>query len=158
MLRTIRCPVLVVAGDRDDIKLEHTLLIYRSIAQASLWILPRTGHATFGLRPSVDESDARVVFKRALRRPNRTDRPRHSFLVALTNARRAGRSSRVRAVVSVRSAPESCCGARAFHRFSFASPLLAASSDAGSSVVPRKSPIVCQLFNWRKVYCRTLRR
>ena len=51
MLHTIQCPMLVVAGDHDEIKLEHTLLIYRSIPQARLWILPQTGHATFGLRP-----------------------------------------------------------------------------------------------------------
>lgn len=44
MPRTIQSPVLVVvAGDHDEIKLEHAPLIHRSISQ--------TGHATFALRP-----------------------------------------------------------------------------------------------------------
>ena len=47
MLHTIRAPVLVMSGDRDMIRLEHTLQIYRAIPGAKLWVLPGTGHGTF---------------------------------------------------------------------------------------------------------------
>ena len=50
-LRAIHQKVLVLAGDRDVIKLDHTLQIYRALPQAQLSILPNTGHATFAQRP-----------------------------------------------------------------------------------------------------------
>jgi pimeloyl-ACP methyl ester carboxylesterase len=46
VLGSIRCPVLVISGDHDIIKLEHTLEIYRAIPGAELWILPGSGHDT----------------------------------------------------------------------------------------------------------------
>jgi pimeloyl-ACP methyl ester carboxylesterase len=45
-LQQIHCPVLVIGGDHDIIKTEHTLEIYRSIPGANLWILPGSGHDT----------------------------------------------------------------------------------------------------------------
>ncbi len=45
-LQTIHCPVLVIGGDHDIIKPEHTLEIFRSIPGAKLWILPGSGHDT----------------------------------------------------------------------------------------------------------------
>jgi pimeloyl-ACP methyl ester carboxylesterase len=45
-LNKIRCPVLVIAGDHDLIKEEHTMLIYKNIPKAYLWILPNSGHST----------------------------------------------------------------------------------------------------------------
>lgn len=45
-LNKIKCITLVIAGDRDIIKAEHTLLIYRSIPNAYLWIVPDSGHVT----------------------------------------------------------------------------------------------------------------
>ena len=39
-LKKIHCPVLVMAGDRDMIKPEHTLKIYQSLPSASLCIFP----------------------------------------------------------------------------------------------------------------------
>lgn len=45
-LQTIRCPALIVAGDRDVIVTEHTVAIARHIPNAWLWILPNSGHAT----------------------------------------------------------------------------------------------------------------
>ena len=46
-LARIRVPTLVVAGDHDAIRLDHTLEIYRGIQGAVLFILPSTGHPTF---------------------------------------------------------------------------------------------------------------
>jgi len=45
-LSQIKCPSLIISGDRDVIRLEHTLLIYQNIPGADLWVLPKSGHAT----------------------------------------------------------------------------------------------------------------
>lgn len=45
-LKKITVPALVIGGDHDVIKPEHTLLIAQSIAQSYLWILPNSGHST----------------------------------------------------------------------------------------------------------------
>jgi len=51
LLATIHKPVLVISGDRDAIRLEHTLEIYRALPDAELCVLPGTDHATFSGRP-----------------------------------------------------------------------------------------------------------
>ena len=43
-LKQIHCPVLIMAGDHDMIKPEHTLKIYQSIPSASLCIFPDSKH------------------------------------------------------------------------------------------------------------------
>jgi pimeloyl-ACP methyl ester carboxylesterase len=45
-LHSIKCPTLVIGGDHDVIRPEHTLLIYNNIPKAYLWILPNSGHST----------------------------------------------------------------------------------------------------------------
>lgn len=45
-LRSIKCPTLVIGGDHDVIKVEHTMLIWKNIPKAFLWILPNSGHST----------------------------------------------------------------------------------------------------------------
>lgn len=45
-LQTISCPTLVIGGDHDVIKEEHTMLIFKNIPRAYLWILPNSGHST----------------------------------------------------------------------------------------------------------------
>ena len=42
----IAAPTLVIGGDHDVIKEEHTMLIYKNIAKSYLWILPNSGHST----------------------------------------------------------------------------------------------------------------
>jgi len=44
MLFNINCPVLVITGDKDFVKLEHTVEIFQSIPNAHLGILPGTTH------------------------------------------------------------------------------------------------------------------
>jgi len=51
LLQQLHKPVLVLAGDHDVIKLDHTLQIYRALPHAQLSVLPDTGHATFTQRP-----------------------------------------------------------------------------------------------------------
>jgi pimeloyl-ACP methyl ester carboxylesterase len=43
-LHRIKCPVLVMSTDRDIIREEHTLFIYRNIARANLCIFPGENH------------------------------------------------------------------------------------------------------------------
>jgi pimeloyl-ACP methyl ester carboxylesterase len=45
-LQKIKAPTLVIGGDHDLIKPEHTLQIFQHIPHAELWILPNCGHAT----------------------------------------------------------------------------------------------------------------
>ncbi len=52
-LGLIRCPVLVMAGDRDMIKPEHTLKIFQSIPGASLCIFPDSHHGVCQQHPDL---------------------------------------------------------------------------------------------------------
>lgn len=45
-LHNINVPSLIVGGDHDVIKPEHTMLIAQNIPQSYLWILPGSGHST----------------------------------------------------------------------------------------------------------------
>jgi pimeloyl-ACP methyl ester carboxylesterase len=45
-LHTIKCPSLIIGGDHDLIRVEHTTAIFQNIPNASLWILPNSGHGT----------------------------------------------------------------------------------------------------------------
>lgn len=45
-INKIKCPTLVIGGDHDVIREEHTMLIYKNIPEAYLWILPNSGHKT----------------------------------------------------------------------------------------------------------------
>lgn len=45
-LHKIQCPSLIIGGDHDVIREEHTMLIYKNIPRAYLWILPNSGHST----------------------------------------------------------------------------------------------------------------
>ena len=57
-LQAIRCPALIVAGDRDVIVTQHTVAIQQYIRNAQLWILPNSGHAT--LIDHADEFNRKV--------------------------------------------------------------------------------------------------
>jgi pimeloyl-ACP methyl ester carboxylesterase len=67
-LHTIKCPTLVIGGDHDVIKEEHTMLIYKNIPKAYLWILPASGHST----PIVYKDDFNSVVDRFFNNPYRT--------------------------------------------------------------------------------------
>ena len=49
-LASIRQPVLMMSGDHDMVRLDHTLAIYDALPNAQLFILPDTGHGTFASR------------------------------------------------------------------------------------------------------------
>ena len=50
-LKSIRVPVLVIAGDKDFTSIEENDELYRSLPHGQLLIVPGTGHATFSSRP-----------------------------------------------------------------------------------------------------------
>jgi pimeloyl-ACP methyl ester carboxylesterase len=45
-LQKISVPTLVIGGDHDMVRPEHTLLIAQNIPSSYLWILPNSGHST----------------------------------------------------------------------------------------------------------------
>jgi pimeloyl-ACP methyl ester carboxylesterase len=63
-LKTIKLPVLVMAGDHDFTSIEETVEIYRNLAQGQLIILPATGHATMTQRPELANQAMREFLER----------------------------------------------------------------------------------------------
>ena len=72
-LHTIKCPTLVMGGDFDVIRPEHTLQIFQNIPQAYLWILPESGHGT--VHHYKKEFNAKVLhfFTHSYKKPNWID-------------------------------------------------------------------------------------
>jgi pimeloyl-ACP methyl ester carboxylesterase len=66
-LKKINVPALIIGGDHDVIKEEHTMLIYKNIPKAYLWILPGSGHST----PVVYKDDFNKVVDRFFSNPYR---------------------------------------------------------------------------------------
>jgi len=52
-LHKIKCPVLVMSTDRDIIRPEHTVFIYRNIAKANLCILNGEDHYVTSNNPEL---------------------------------------------------------------------------------------------------------
>lgn len=67
-LQKIKCPTLVIGGDHDVVKIEHTLLIQKNISKSYLWILPASGHST----PIVYKDDFNTVVDRFFSNSYRT--------------------------------------------------------------------------------------
>jgi len=63
-LRKIKCPVLVMAGDHDMIKPEHTLKIYQSIPQAELSIFPDSNHGVCQQHPELFNQTVITFFRK----------------------------------------------------------------------------------------------
>lgn len=66
-LKKISCPTLVIGGDHDVIRTEHTMLIANALPKSYLWILPDSGHAT----PVVYHEDFNKVVSRFFAKPYR---------------------------------------------------------------------------------------
>ncbi|NIF06192.1 alpha/beta hydrolase [Chryseobacterium sp. Tr-659] len=73
-LRNIKVPVLVIGGDYDVIKPEHTLEIFRNIPKANLWILPNSGHSTLIVYTDEFNTKADTFFKTKFRTIRDRDR------------------------------------------------------------------------------------
>ncbi len=63
-LGKISCPVLVMAGDHDMIKAEHTLKIYQSIPGASLCIFPNSNHGVCQQHPDLFNETVLTFFQK----------------------------------------------------------------------------------------------
>ena len=74
-LHTIKCPTLVIGGDHDVIKEEHTMLIYKNITKSYLWILPGSGHST----PVVFKDEFNTIVDRFFTNPYRVFDPEARF-------------------------------------------------------------------------------
>jgi len=57
-------PVMIVSGDRDMIKLEHSIEMYRLIKKGQLCILPNTSHDVFNERPELINEIATHFFEK----------------------------------------------------------------------------------------------
>lgn len=62
-LKRIHCPVLVMAGDHDIIKPEHTIKIFQSIPSASLCIFPDSKHGVLLQHPQLFNETVLTFFK-----------------------------------------------------------------------------------------------
>ena len=67
-LQKISCPTLVIGGDHDVIKEEHTMEIYKNIPNAYLWILPNSGHSTPIVYANEFNSKVDAFFKQPFRK------------------------------------------------------------------------------------------
>jgi pimeloyl-ACP methyl ester carboxylesterase len=46
VLNAVKCPSLIIGGDRDLIPVQHTVAIAQAIPKSYLWIVPNSGHGT----------------------------------------------------------------------------------------------------------------
>ena len=67
-LQKINCPTLVIGGDHDVIKEEHTMEIYKNIPNAYLWILPNSGHSTPVVYSNEFNTKVAAFFKQPFRK------------------------------------------------------------------------------------------
>jgi pimeloyl-ACP methyl ester carboxylesterase len=64
-LGRITSPTLVISGDHDMIRIEHTVEIFQSIPGAQLWIVPNSGHMVPKKRPQLFHETVRAFFEEA---------------------------------------------------------------------------------------------
>lgn len=62
-LGKIKCPVMIVAGDKDEILVGHTVKIYESIPKGQLFIAPKSTHYLLSENPKVFNEAAMKFFK-----------------------------------------------------------------------------------------------
>lgn len=69
-LGKITCPVLVMSGDRDAIKLDHTLRIFRNIEKSNLFIMPGATHFGSYEKPELFNTVLLNFFKKPFSKPS----------------------------------------------------------------------------------------
>ncbi len=55
-LEKVKCPVLIIGGDRDGIRTEDMVATFRLLPNSSLAIIPNSGHLVFAKRPDLMEA------------------------------------------------------------------------------------------------------
>jgi pimeloyl-ACP methyl ester carboxylesterase len=69
-LHQVKAPVLVIAGDRDAIREEHTLKIFQALPQAQLCILPGATHFHAAEKPALFQSIVLDFFEKPFAMPS----------------------------------------------------------------------------------------
>lgn len=72
-LSNIQCPVLIVTGDRDWVKPEHTLRIFQSIPQSQLCVLPGATHSSPWEKKDLFLQIAADFFDKPFKKPDTRD-------------------------------------------------------------------------------------
>ena len=67
-LSNVQCPTLVIGGDHDVIREEHTMEIFQHLPRAYLWIMPNSGHATAIVYADEFNQKVEVFFKTPFRK------------------------------------------------------------------------------------------
>lgn len=75
-LGQIKAPTLVIGGDHDVIREEHTLLIYKSLPRAYLWIVPGSGHSV----PILYKDEFNKTVERFFKTPYKTFTGQERFM------------------------------------------------------------------------------
>lgn len=75
-LSRINAPTLVIGGDHDVIREEHTLLIYKSLPRAYLWIVPGSGHSV----PIMYKDEFNKTVERFFKTPYKTFSGQERFM------------------------------------------------------------------------------
>jgi len=65
---SIKIPVMIVVGDRDDISIQHGEEMYRSIKGSQFFVLPNTSHEVFKEQPELINQVAIDFFNETLRK------------------------------------------------------------------------------------------
>lgn len=73
-LSAISCPTLVMGGDHDVIRTDHTMLIAQSIPKSYLWIVPNSGHAVPIFKSSAFNNNILDFFQNPYRRIDKEGR------------------------------------------------------------------------------------
>lgn len=61
-IKSINIPTMIVQGDRDEIKVEHSIELYRTIKSSQLCVLPNTSHSVFAEKPELIDNIAISFF------------------------------------------------------------------------------------------------
>jgi pimeloyl-ACP methyl ester carboxylesterase len=69
-LQKIKSPVLVVAGDKDIIREEHSLLIYQNIPKSHLWFIPGGTHSAPAKQSTLFNETVNRFLKEPFSRPD----------------------------------------------------------------------------------------
>ena len=72
-LHKISAPVLILSGDKDVIKIEHTILIYQNISKAQLCIFPGATHMIPEINPKLFNDTVYNFFNKPFSRPDTKD-------------------------------------------------------------------------------------
>jgi pimeloyl-ACP methyl ester carboxylesterase len=64
LFNQMKIPIMIVSGDRDMIKLEHSIEMYRLIKKGQLCILPNTDHDVFNEKPELISEIALQFFEK----------------------------------------------------------------------------------------------